>query len=129
MRADPEQTLRSLLAVDPRYPVPAVTDVLGAPDNRHLLEYVAADPFGAHVFPGNLPGYQPRDFLADLNSQLADSRPIHLWCYIPTCSYRCRFCQYPVVLSKGPPSAIHGKAAAWADRNIREAELWLAHVP
>ena len=129
MRADPEQTLRSLLAVDPRYPVPAVTDVLGAPDNRHLLEYVAADPFGAHVFPGNLPGYQPRDFLADLNSQLADSRPIHLWCYIPTCSYRCRFCQYPVVLSKGPPSAIHGKAAAWADLNIREAELWLAQVP
>lgn len=129
MTADYERTLRSLLKIDPGYPVPEITATLGAPGNRHLLEYVAADPFGAHVFPGNLPDYRPRDFLADLNAQLAHSPPIHLWCYIPTCSYRCRFCQYPVVLAKGMPSAIHGKAAHWADLNIREAELWLSQLP
>jgi oxygen-independent coproporphyrinogen-3 oxidase len=129
MTADYEQTLRSLRTIDPGYPVPEVTAALAAPANRHLLEYVAADPFGAHVFPGNIPGYRPEDFLAELNSQLAETRPIHLWCYIPTCSYRCRFCQYPVVLAKGAPDAIHGKAASWADLNIREAELWLAQVP
>lgn len=129
MTADYEQTLHSLHTIDPGYPVPEVTGALAAPANRHLLEYVAADPFGAHVFPGNLPDYRPGDFLADLNAQLADSRPMHLWCYIPTCSYRCRFCQYPVVLATGNPDAIRAKAAAWADLNIREAELWLARVP
>jgi oxygen-independent coproporphyrinogen-3 oxidase len=124
-----EQALESLRLTDPGYPIPEVAEVLAGRHNRHLLEYVTEDPFGAHVFPGNLPGYPPEDFLADLNAQLAESAPIHLWCYIPTCSYRCRFCQYPVVLATGGPDAAGRKAAEWAELNMREAELWLARVP
>lgn len=129
MTATYEQALESLRLVDPAYPVPRVVGVLTAPENRHLLDYVTDDPFGAHVFPGNIAGYRPDDFLADLNTQLASSMPIHLWCYIPTCSYRCRFCQYPVVLVKGQPDAVRRKAARWADLNVREARLWLKKVP
>ena len=93
--------LESLLSLDPGYPRPEVLDVLADPANAHLLEYLVEDPFGAHVFPGNVPGYAPESFLADLDAQLATTAPIHLWSYIPTCAYRCRFCQYPVVLVKG----------------------------
>jgi coproporphyrinogen III oxidase-like Fe-S oxidoreductase len=124
-----ERALESLHVVDDAYPVPHVADVLASPENRHLLEYVTEDPFGAHVFPGNVPGYRPDDFLADLDTQLADSKPIHLWSYIPTCSYRCRFCQYPVVLVKGQPDVVRSKAAKWADLNMLEAQLWLKKVP
>jgi coproporphyrinogen III oxidase-like Fe-S oxidoreductase len=124
-----EGALESLRLTDPGYPVPGVSEVLSDRRNRHLLEYVTEDPFGAHVFPGNLPGYRLDDFLADLEAQLAGSAPIHLWCYIPTCSYRCRFCQYPVVLVKGESGEVGRKAAEWAELNMREAELWLARVP
>jgi oxygen-independent coproporphyrinogen-3 oxidase len=102
-----------------------VLDVLRRPENAHLLEYVTRDPFGAHVFPGDTPDYPPEAFLADLDEQLRDTAPIHLWSYIPTCAYRCRFCQYPVVLVKGDP----GKLTQWVDWNIREALLWLENVP
>jgi coproporphyrinogen III oxidase-like Fe-S oxidoreductase len=129
MSATYEQTLASLRAVDAAYPVPGIAAVLAAPENRHLLEYVAEDPFGAHVFPGSIPGYPPEYFLTDLDAQLAGSGPIHLWVYIPTCRYRCRFCQYPVVLAVGRPSMVGGKAAAWAELNVAEARLWLARVP
>jgi coproporphyrinogen III oxidase-like Fe-S oxidoreductase len=98
---------------------------LRAPENAHLLEYVTRDPFGAHVFPGDTPDYSPSEFLADLDVQLRDTAPIHLWSYIPTCAYRCRFCQYPVVLVKGDP----GKLTQWAEWNMREALLWLENVP
>jgi coproporphyrinogen III oxidase-like Fe-S oxidoreductase len=129
MGAGYERAFESLHAIDPGYPVPEVIEVLATPGNRHLLEYVAEDPFGAHVFPGNLPGYPPDEFLADLNNQLADCGPIHLWSYIPMCSYRCRFCQYPVVLATGGRDAAGRKASEWAELNMREAELWLAQVP
>jgi coproporphyrinogen III oxidase-like Fe-S oxidoreductase len=122
-----EQALLSLRAVDPAYPAPKVLTALAAPENRHLLEYVVEDPFGAHVFPGNVPDYSPEDFLADLDDQLAGTAPIHLWSYIPTCAYRCRFCQYPVVLAKGDNAET--KANQWVDWNIREARLWLREVP
>jgi coproporphyrinogen III oxidase-like Fe-S oxidoreductase len=124
-----EQALRSLRSLDSGYPVPAVTQVLAAPQNRHLLEYVAHDPFGAHVFPGDMADAPVETFLADLDEQLAGSAPIHLWSYIPTCSYRCRFCQYPVVLVKGTKETARSKADRWADLNIREARLWLRRVP
>jgi coproporphyrinogen III oxidase-like Fe-S oxidoreductase len=124
-----DQAMASLRAVDPGYEVPAVLDALGATGNEHLLDYVTEDPFGAHVFPGNIPDYSPRDFLADLDRQLADTGPIHLWSYIPTCAYRCRFCQYPVVLVKGPRQVIEEDAGQWVDRNIHEARLWLRDVP
>jgi coproporphyrinogen III oxidase-like Fe-S oxidoreductase len=124
-----EESLASLRKTDPAHPEPAVLGALTDPANRHLVEYVTEDPFGAHVFPGNIPGHSPEDFLADLDRQLASTAPIHLWSYIPTCAYRCRFCQYPVVLAKGSPEAVDSKATQWVDWNIREAELWLRDVP
>ncbi|MFJ1759802.1 radical SAM protein [Amycolatopsis sp. NPDC088138] len=124
-----EEAIGSLHGLDPAWPRPAVLDVLEAPENRHLLDYVQEDPFGAHVFPGNVPGYAPADFLRDLDAQLASSAPIHLWSYIPTCAYRCRFCQYPVVLVKGKPEVTDEKAKQWVDLNIREARMWLDAVP
>ncbi|NLU73158.1 radical SAM protein [Streptomyces sp. HNM0575] len=124
-----EETLASLRQTDPGHPDPAVVEKLSAPENRHLLEYVTQDPFGAHVFPGNIPDATPESFLSDLDRQLASTAPIHLWSYIPTCAYRCRFCQYPVVLAKGPPEVVDAKANQWVDWNIREAQLWLREVP
>lgn len=105
---------------------PRVWAALQDPANAHLLDYVTEDPFGAHVFPGNEPG-RVEDFLDDLSDQLVGTAPIHLWSYIPTCAYRCRFCQYPVVLVKGGNA--REKLTRWVDWNIREAELWLARVP
>lgn len=122
-----DQARASLRVADPSRPAARVAETLAAPANRHLLEYVVEDPFGAHVFPGNLPGYSTQDFLADLDAQLADTAPYHLWSYIPTCAYRCRFCQYPVVLAKGQHA--DEKAGQWVDWNIREAKLWLDAVP
>ncbi|SMC57788.1 radical SAM protein [Kibdelosporangium aridum] len=119
--------LASLRVLDPSHPRPHVAEALAAPENQHLLEYVVEDPFGAHVFPGNEPDYEPADFLADLDTQLADTAPIHLWSYIPTCAYRCRFCQYPVVLAKGDNA--DAKASQWVDWNIKEAKSWLREVP
>ncbi|MCE0536172.1 radical SAM protein [Kineosporia rhizophila] len=121
--------LESLTRLDPDYPRPAVLNLLAAPHNERLLEYVANDPFGAHVFPGDIPDVAPEAFLDDLDAQLADTRPIHLWSYIPTCSYRCRFCQYPVVIVKGPADVTREKIDHWVDLNIREAQLWLQRVP
>ncbi|RSM86515.1 radical SAM protein [Kibdelosporangium aridum] len=119
--------LASLRVLDPSHPRPGVAEALAAPENQHLLEYVVEDPFGAHVFPGNEPDYEPTDFLADLDTQLANTAPIHLWSYIPTCAYRCRFCQYPVVLAKGDNA--DAKASQWVDWNIKEAKSWLREVP
>ncbi len=121
--------LASLREIDPSYPTPTVLSVLGAPQNRELLDYVARDPFGAHVFPGDLADHPPELFLADLADQLVDTAPIHLWSYIPTCSYRCRFCQYPTVLIAGEPAVAAARAARWVDLNIAEARLWLDRVP
>ena len=106
---------------------PRVWRALQDPANAHLLEYVTEDPFGAHVFPGNVPGHPVDAFLDDLSDQLVGTAPIHLWSYIPTCAYKCRFCQYPVVLVKG--SNATEKLTRWVDWNIREAQLWLARVP
>ncbi|MGZ3144271.1 radical SAM protein [Lentzea chajnantorensis] len=106
---------------------PRVWRSLQDPANAHLLEYVTEDPFGAHVFPGNVPGYPVDGFLDDLSDQLVGTAPIHLWSYIPTCAYKCRFCQYPVVLVKGANAT--EKLTRWVDWNIREAQLWLARVP
>jgi coproporphyrinogen III oxidase-like Fe-S oxidoreductase len=129
MNIDYDAALQSLWALDPDHPRPPVLELLSAPENRHLLVYVALDPFGAHVFPGDIPDASVETFLDDLDAQLADSAPIHLWSYIPTCSYRCRFCQYPVVLVKGRPEVMAAKVDQWVDLNIREAQLWLRRMP
>ncbi|MBT0768764.1 radical SAM protein [Kineosporia sp. J2-2] len=121
--------LESLRRTDPDHPRPAVLGVLERPENHRLLEYVVHDPFGSHVFPGDIPDVGPDRFLDDLTTQLAGTRPIHLWAYIPTCSYRCRFCQYPVVIVKGPEQVTRDKVDRWVDLNIREARLWLERVP
>ncbi|GAB6899054.1 radical SAM protein [Kineosporia succinea] len=119
----------SLTTIDPAFPRPAVIDVLERPENAALLEYVTNDPFGSHVFPGDIPDVSPSSFIDDLDAQLAGTRPIHLWSYIPTCSYRCRFCQYPVVIVKGPDDVRREKIDRWVDLNIAEAKLWLDRVP
>lgn len=129
MGTDHAAALASLAALDPDHPRPPVVDVLATPENRHLLEYVALDPFGAHVFPGDIPDAPVQTFLDDLDDQLAGAAPIHLWSYIPTCAYRCHFCQYPVVLVKGRPEVTRAKVDRWVDLNIREARLWLDRVP
>ena len=129
MSTESEAVLASVTTLDPAYPRPPVVDVLTAAENRQLLDYVALDPFGAHVFPGDVPDFPVESFLADLNAQLAATAPIHLWSYIPTCSYRCRFCQYPVVLVKGQPDVTRAKVDQWVDLNIREARMWLDRVP
>lgn len=121
--------VESLRSLDPAYPVPAVLDTLLAPGNERLVDYVAEDPFGAHVFPGDVTDYPPEAFLADLDAQLATTKPYHLWCYIPTCAYRCHFCQYPVVLVKGESDSARERADGWVDRTIAEAKLWLRDVP
>jgi oxygen-independent coproporphyrinogen-3 oxidase len=121
--------LASLRETDPRLPPPSVQAALSARENRHLLEYVVEDPFGAHVFPGDEADYEPAAFLADLDEQLAHTEPIHLWAYIPTCAYRCRFCQYPVVVVHGDSAQAEARLTRWVDWNIREATLWLEQVP
>ncbi|WP_370637852.1 hypothetical protein [Pseudochrobactrum sp. XF203] len=93
-----EKALASLNILDPHYPRPAVADILMKQENRDLLEYVYRDPFGAHVFPGDIDNYSATDFFADLNHALKQNDPIHLWAYIPTCRYRCHFCQFPMCL-------------------------------
>jgi len=105
-----------------------VTSILEKPSNRPLLEYVAWDSFGAHVFPGNIQDYPPDRFLADLDRHLEDGLEFHLWSYLPLCHYRCHFCQYPVVVVKRG-EGLRTTAETWVDANIREAALWLDSLP
>lgn len=124
-----EQALDQLNRLDPNYPVPEAVTVLNRQENRHLLEYVESDPFGAHVFPGNIDDYPITQFLDSLNHQLANGKAIHLWSYIPTCRYKCHFCQYPVEVVRGAGDKVNDKLSGWVDLNIKEAKLWLKQVP
>lgn len=116
----------SLLSFDLQYPRPKIIDVLSDPTNRHLLNYIAQDPFGAHIFPGDIPNYTISQFLSDMNQQLSEKQPIHLWINIPLCTRRCHFCQFPTIII--PPYA-NEKMSQWINANIKEASLWLKHVP
>lgn len=54
--------LQSLLDIDENYPVPLVGSFLAQPENHAFLEYVYKDPFGCHVFPGDIVDYPLGNF-------------------------------------------------------------------
>ena len=128
MRASDLSSAELLGPLDPGYAKPKAVALLERVENRHLLEHVAVDAFGCHVFPGDLPAYPPARFLAELNRQVRDRNPIHLWVNLPVCEQRCHFCQFPVV------TAPHAEQRdrifqRWVDANLKEVQLWLEAVP
>ncbi|MBN2531978.1 MAG: radical SAM protein [Spirochaetales bacterium] len=126
----PEIVRKSLLTIDENYPRPEIIEVLLKKENSHLLQYVQSDPFGAHIFPGNITDYPLEQFLHDLNEQLKNHLPIHLWITIPLCRSRCHYCQSPVVtVTADDPTSLYEDAMTWVNLNIKEARLWLAKVP
>jgi len=116
------------LALDISYQESEVFRWLKKPENRPLFEYVTNDAFGAHLFPGNVTSYSTSQFLIDLNNQLSDLNPIHLWVNLPTCEKRCFFCQFPVAIARNKES-LHMATQRWLDANLKEAQLWLNAVP
>ncbi|UFH49548.1 radical SAM protein [Pseudomonas sp. KNUC1026] len=123
------QALGSLNDLDPNYPVPRVYDFLADPANSAMLDYVYNDPFGCHVFPGDIEGYPLGQFFQDMNQEIGQARQIHLWAYIPTCRYRCHFCQYPTVILNPKAPSSQQVFTDVVDYNIKEASLWLQKVP
>lgn len=124
-----DNALHSLAYIDSNYPRPLVFDILERLENRELLEYVYQDPFGAHIFPGDIADYPVSNFLNDLDQELATAPQIHLWAYIPTCRYRCHFCQFPIVLVNPNDPKSRDTFAKVIDLNIAEAKLWLEAAP
>lgn len=121
--------LASLNDLDPQYPLPRIYDFLAQPENSEMLDYVFRDPFGCHVFPGDIPRYPLANFFADMEKDIRAAKHIHLWAYIPTCRYRCHFCQYPtVILNPAAPSSQQVFTDV-VDLNIKEAQMWLERIP
>lgn len=120
--------LSSLLLLDPQYPEPETVSILRAQPNHSLLEHVASDAFGAHIFPGNLKNFSRGQFFAELNTQLGRPDPVHLWVNLPVCERRCFFCQFPLTVARNPETR-NIATQKWLDANIREARLWLQAVP
>lgn len=125
---NPNDILASLLSVDPRYPEPQAVQVLKRKENKRLLDYVSDDPFGSHVFPGDQPA-APKEFLWDLDEELATGEPFFLWSTIPICRYHCRYCQFPIVIQPKDEDEAARRAKKWVDMNLREAQIWLDQVP
>jgi oxygen-independent coproporphyrinogen III oxidase len=123
------ETLNSLNDIDPNYPVPRVYDFLSRPENSAFLEYVFKDPFGCHVFPGDISDYPLRSFFEDMDRDIKQAKQIHLWSYIPTCRYRCHFCQYPTIILNPHATSSQAVFRDLVDYNIKEATLWLQKVP
>lgn len=123
------EALGSLNDIDPNYPTPRVHDFLSRPDNSAFLEYVFNDPFGCHVFPGDIPDYPLSSFFADMDRDIKQAKQIHLWAYIPTCRYRCHFCQYPTVILNPKAASSQQVFRDLVDYNIKEATMWLQKVP
>ena len=128
MRASDLSSSEILGPLDPAFAKPRAVALLERAENRHLLEHVAQDAFGAHVFPGDVPEYPPERFLEELNRQLQDGNPIHLWVNLPVCEQRCHFCQFPVVTARHAQDR-PGLLQRWVDANSREVRLWLDAVP
>jgi len=123
------EALASLNDIDPNYPVPQVWDFLSRPENHLFLDYVYRDPFGCHVFPGDIEAYPLASFFADMEREISEARQIHLWAYIPTCRYRCHFCQYPTVILNPKAASSQEVFRDLVDYNIKEATMWLEKVP
>jgi oxygen-independent coproporphyrinogen-3 oxidase len=123
------EALHSLNDIDANYPVPRVYDFLSRPENSAFLDYVFKDPFGCHVFPGDLAGYPLEAFFEDMDRDIRQAKQIHLWSYIPTCRYRCHFCQYPTIILNPKSATSQVVFRDLVDYNIKEATMWLQHVP
>ncbi|MCC8380543.1 radical SAM protein [Xenorhabdus sp. PB30.3] len=124
-----EQALYSLNKIDEKYPRPDIIDVLSDQRNQSLLSYVYRDPFGCHIFPGDIENYPHQRFLEALNSELSTGYPIHLWAYIPTCRYICHFCQFPKIVVRPHREESSQVFKEVVDLNIMEARMWLQKVP
>ena len=123
------EALNSLNDIDPNYPLPRVHEFLSRPQNSAMLDYVFNDPFGCHVFPGDIADYPLEGFFADMDREIGQARQIHLWAYIPTCRYRCHFCQYPTVILNPKAASSQQVFVDLVDYNIKEARMWLQKVP
>ncbi|NIG36636.1 radical SAM protein [Pantoea sp. ICBG 828] len=121
--------LQSLQDIDRHYPRPAICEVLSRPENADLLEYVVHDPFGCHVFPGDIDDFPLPNFFRAMQHSLSHAPQIHLWAYIPTCRYKCHFCQFPTVIVNPQSPRAPELFRDIVDRNIQEAKLWLAQLP
>ena len=121
--------LDSLNDIDANYPKPRVYDFLSQPENSEFLEYVFKDPFGCHVFPGDISGYPLGSFFDAMERDIAEAEQIHLWAYIPTCRYRCHFCQYPTITLNPQAASSLAVFRSVVDSNIKEAGMWLQNVP
>ena len=73
------EALHSLNDIDANYPVPRVHDFLSRPENSAFLDYVFKDPFGCHVFPGDIAGYPLDAFFEDMDRDIRQAKQIHLW--------------------------------------------------
>jgi oxygen-independent coproporphyrinogen-3 oxidase len=124
-----EEAVLSLMRLNRAFPEPEVVRILRAPENATLLEYIFQDPFGAHVFPGNVNDYPHDRFLQDMADSLESLKTIHLWTYIPLCRYKCNFCQFPVLILNANEKRAQEMARKWVDFNLAEAELWLTRLP
>lgn len=120
--------LSSLRSLDLKYPKPDTVRLLENPENKNLLEYIAYDAFGAHVFPGDVMNFSLQQFFNAMNKQLNQSNPIHLWLNLAVCEQRCFFCQFPIVVSKNKENQPQ-LTQKWLDANLHEAKLWLKNVP
>src|SRR3990167_10084059 len=123
-----QEILKSLHSLNLSHPKPAIIGALEHPKNKRLLEYVTNDAFGAHVFPGDLAHYSRRQFFIDMNNQLTQQKPIHLWVNLPLCEQRCFFCQFPIAIARNKAN-LHKATQKWLNANLKEAQLWLDAVP
>lgn len=121
--------LNSLMDIDKKYPTPLVLDFLARPDNQAFLDYVYKDPFGCHVFPGDIIDYHEASFIRDMAMHINEVGKIHLWVYIPTCRYRCHFCQFPTLILNPDTDASKSVFQDIVDLNIQEAQMWLRKIP
>ncbi|UIF87975.1 radical SAM protein [Cupriavidus sp. UYPR2.512] len=124
-----KEPLDSLNDIDAHYPVPRVYDFLSRPQNCEFLDYVFKDPFGCHVFPGDISSYPLDSFLNDMEREIKQAKQIHLWSYIPTCRYRCYFCDFPTVILNPQTEAAQTMFRDVVDCNITEARMWLESIP
>ncbi|HGJ5855754.1 MAG TPA: radical SAM protein [Arsenophonus nasoniae] len=121
--------IASLNDIDEKYPKPNICNILSKQENTDLLEYVVKDPFGCHIFPGDIDNYPLTSFYNDMNKEIKKAENIHLWVYIPTCRYRCHFCQFPTVIVNPNTAKADSLFKEIVDLNIKEATFWLKQVP
>ncbi|MFS1537472.1 MAG: radical SAM protein [Candidatus Phlomobacter fragariae] len=112
-----------------KYPRPNICNILSKRENTDLLEYVIKDHFGCHIFPGDIDNYPLTSFYYDMNKEIKKAEDIHLWVYIPTCRYRCHFCQFSAIIVNPKSAKSDSLFKETVDLNIKEATLRLKQVP